>query len=158
MKKVLQLSDDISSKLDTLRKQYFGVGATSASYRDSFVVNEAIERFSSDVEDLLTDEIAAKDSGSRTAKSISFRSECFEKVNDLAVLTDLSYAEVVRRLIIFSIEQINRSSKPAQDARLTSLKQKLLVAVRYLEQSTTALNSILEEIEALEENEEGTVE
>lgn len=153
MKKVLQLANNI--QLDTLRKHFFGAGATSASYRDSFVICEAIDKFAGDVDDLLSEEVEAKESGSRTAKSVTFRAETFEKVNNLAVLSDLSYAEVVRRILYYTLEQISSnpdSEKTEYERAISALKTKILVVATALDDAMTALNSLVDEVEALESN------
>lgn len=153
MKKVLQLANNI--QLDTLRKHFFGAGATSASYRDSFVICEAIDKFAGDVDDLLSEEVEAKESGSRTAKSVTFRAETFEKVNNLAVLSDLSYAEVVRRILYYTLEQISTnpdSEKTEYERAISALKTKILVVAAALDDAMTALNSLVDEVEALESN------
>lgn len=153
MKKVLQLANNI--QLDTLRKHFFGAGATSASYRDSFVICEAIDKFAGDVDDLLSEEVEAKESGSRTAKSVTFRTETFEKVNNLAVLSDLSYAEVVRRILYYTLEQISSnpdSEKTEYERAISALKTKILVVAAALDDAMTALNSLVDEVEALESN------
>lgn len=153
MKKVLQLANNI--QLDTLRKHFFGAGATSASYRDSFVICEAIDKFAGDVDDLLSEEVEAKESGSRTAKSVTFRAETFEKVNNLAVLSDLSYAEVVRRILYYTLEQISSnpdSEKTEYERAISALKTKILVVAAALDDAMTALNSLVDEVEALESN------
>lgn len=153
MKKVLQLANNIP--LDKLRKHFFGAGATSASYRDSFVICEAIDKFAGDVDDLLSEEVEAKESGSRTAKSVTFRAETFEKVNNLAVLSDLSYAEVVRRILYYTLEQISSnpdSEKTEYERAISALKTKILVVAAALDDAMTALNSLVDEVEALESN------
>lgn len=153
MKKVLQLANNI--QLDKLRKHFFGAGATSASYRDSFVICEAIDKFAGDVDDLLSEEVEAKESGSRTAKSVTFRAETFEKVNNLAVLSDLSYAEVVRRILYYTLEQISSnpdSEKTEYERAISALKTKILVVAAALDDAMTALNSLVDEVEALESN------
>lgn len=154
MKKVLQLSKDI--RLDALRKHFFGPAATSASYRDSFVICEAIDKFAGDVDDLLSEEVEAKDSGPKTAKSVTFRLETFEKVNNLAVLSDLSYAEVVRRILYYTLEQISTnpdSERTTEYERIiSSLKTKILVVAAALDDAMTALNSLVDEVEYLEAN------
>lgn len=163
MKKVMQMSEKVSERLGIIRKSLFN-SESSSEYRDSFVLNEAIERFSAGADALLSKEIAEKDCEPRVAKSLTLRADIFAKLTDLATLTDLSYAEVTRRIILFTVDEIEKNKQENSrenteyERAISTLKQKLLVAVRYLEQSTTALNSILEEIEALEENEEGTVE
>ncbi len=154
MKKVLQLANNIP--LDKLRKHFFGAGATSASYRDSFVICEAIDKFAGDVDDLLSEEVEVKESGSRTAKSVTFRAETFEKVNNLAVLSDLSYAEVVRRILYYTLEQISSnpdSERTTEYERIISaFKTKILVVAAALDDAMTALNSLVDEVEALESN------
>ena len=144
MKKVMQLSENVCEQLDVIRKGYFGESASPSEYRDSFIANEAIERFSEDPAVLFSEEMAGNDCEPRVAKSLTLRAEVFEKLSNLATITNLSYAEVTRRIILFTIEKIKKNARENTE---------LLVAVKYLEQSTTALNSILEEIEALEENE-----
>lgn len=160
MKKVMQLSENVCEQLDVIRKGYFGESASPSEYRDSFIANEAIERFSEDPAVLFSEEMAGNDCEPRVAKSLTLRAEVFEKLSNLATITNLSYAEVTRRIILFTIEKTKKNAREntEYERAISTLKQKLLVAVRYLEQSTTALNSILEEIEALEENGEGTVE
>jgi len=158
MKKVMQLSENVCEQLDVIRKGYFGGSASASEYRDSFILCEAVERFSEDPAVLFSEEMAGSDCEPRVAKSLTLRAEVFEKLSNLATITNLSYAEVTRRIILFTIEKIKKSSlensreNTEYERAISALKTKILVVAAALDDAMTALNSLVDEVEALEAN------
>ncbi len=157
MKKVMQLSENVCEQLDVIRKGYFGGSASASEYRDSFILCEAVEHFSEDPAVLFSEEMAGSDCEPRVAKSLTLRAEVYEKLSNLATITNLSYAEVTRRIILFTIEKIKKNS--LENSRentseykqvISSLKTKILVVEAALDDAMTALNSLVDEVEALE--------
>ena len=151
MNKSVSMMQSISDVCDTLRYKFYGNGASPRDYKDSYIINAAIERFNTEeINDLMDEKISEKDrSENKTAKSINFRSDCYDKLCDIAKTLNLPESEALRRLLIYSLEN-NDISTHYQDFKLSSLKGKLTLLKKQVTQSLMTIDELTNEIERLE--------
>lgn len=145
---------NIQEVCSILRRKYYGDNATSKDYKDSFVINNAIQLFPIEARQTLMDEIITeKDKAEiKVSKSINFRSDCYEKLSNISKMLEIPEAEVLRRILYYSIESDNNSSSQ-QEMQLSSLKGKVALLKTQIEASMATLNEIMNEITVLEAKE-----
>ena len=145
---------NIQEVCSILRRKYYGDSATSKDYKDSFVINNAIQLFPIEARQTLMDEIITeKDKAEiKVSKSINFRSDCYEKLSNISKMLEIPEAEVLRRILYYSIESDNNSSSQ-QEMQLSSLKGKVALLKTQIEASMATLNEIMNEITVLEAKE-----
>lgn len=114
---------DVCSKL---RIKYYGTAASITDYKDSFVINNAIDLFNDKPEVLMSNEISKQDLEVKTSKSINFRSNCYEKLSTLAKLLNIPEAEVCRRILYHSLESSDTAASSQMKMVVLMGKIKLL--------------------------------
>lgn len=142
---------DIPEVCCALRKKFFGEAASPKDYKDSYIVNEAIDSFKGSPEDLMTPSISQKDQNEiKVSKSINFRSNSHEKLSAIATTLQISESEVCRRIIYYSLEE-HQERKAMIETSI--LKEKVIHLKRQLEESMKALNEVMLAITLLEDEE-----
>lgn len=146
---VMKNSQDVCS---ALRKKYFGESASPKDYKDSFVINKAIDSFKGLPEDLMTELISQKDqSVTKVSKSINYRSDCFERLSTIATALQIPESEVCRRIMYYSLEEHNGSEAKIE---ISVLKEKVTFLKKKMEESMAALNEVMLAITLLENKED----
>ena len=146
---------NIQDICSSLRSKYYGDNATAKDYKDSFVINNAIQIFPIDARQALMDErISEMDKAEvKVSKSINFRSDCYTKLTDISKMLEIPEAEVLRRILYYSLKS-NDSGVSQQEIRLSSLKGKVALLKTQMEASMVTLNEIMNEIAQLEAKKE----
>ena len=109
---------NIQDICSSLRSKYYGDSATAKDYKDSFVINNAIQIFPIDAMQALIDEtISEKDKAEvKVSKSINFRSDCYTKLTGISKMLlclqvlERRFAKHVRRvtmLMLYTIQSIS---------------------------------------------------
>lgn len=153
--KSISAMKNVQEVCSILRSKYYGDSATAKDYKDSFVINNAIQVFP--IEDrlvLMDARITEKDKAEiKVSKSINFRSDCYEKLSNISKMLEIPEAEVLRRILYYSLES-DESVASQQEMQLSSLKGKVTLLKTQIEASMTTLNEIIKEIEQLEAKED----
>jgi|GEM_PF-5468245 len=153
--KSISAMKNVQEVCSILRSKYYGDSATAKDYKDSFVINNAIQVFP--IEDrlvLMDARITEKDKAEiKVSKSINFRSDCYEKLSNISKMLEIPEAEVLRRILYYSLES-DESVAYQQEMQLSSLKGKVTLLKTQIEASMTTLNEIIKEIEQLEAKED----
>lgn len=148
----MSMMKDILEVCSVLRRKYFGEASLRKDYKDSFIINKAIEDFQGVPADLMTESISHKEQDViKASKSVNFRSECYEKVCAMAAALQISEAEVCRRILYFTMEE-NHGSEAVMEVSI--LKEKVIFLKSQIEKSMAALNEVMLAISLLE-NKEG---
>lgn len=143
---------NIQDVCSILRQKYFGEAASQKDYKDSFVVNKAIDSFKGLPEDLMTESISQKDqSEAKGSKSINYRSDCYEKLLTIAAALQISESEVCRRIMYYTLEEHNGSEAAIE---VSALKEKVIFLKKQMEKSMAALNEVMLAISLLENKQE----
>lgn len=152
--KSISAMKNIQEVCASLRSKYYGDSATAKDYKDSFVINNAVQVFPIEAcQALMDDAITEKDkSDVKISKSINFRSDGYEKLSDISKMLGIPEAEVLRRILYYSMENDNSDSSK-NEIRLTSLKGKVALLRTQMEASMVTLNKIMNEIAQLEAKE-----
>ena len=152
MLKSISLMRNIQDVCALLRKKYFGEAASQKDYKDSFVINQAIDAFRGLPEDLMTESISRKDqSETKASKSVNYRSDCYEKLTTIATALQISESEVCRRIMYYTLEEHNGSEATIE---VSVLKEKVVLLKAQMEKSMIALNEVMLAISLLENKEE----
>lgn len=150
MNKSISAMSDIDRVCSVLREKFFGANATPSDYRDSFIVNEAISRFSASAESLMEGLISDADNEkNKAAKSLNLRSEVVDKIISYASVLAIPESEVVRRILYYSIL---KESSPAEISlnlsqvrkEIVEIRKQLLDTVKHVDILLVYLNSISE--------------
>lgn len=146
MIKSVSVMRDAAEVCGELRIKYFGDLASAKDYKDSFVINKAVEDYKDSPEKLMSDIISKKDQNStKVPKSINFRAECFEKIITISNVLHISEAEVCRRILYYSLD--NEESADMDFVKDTSaLQGKIALLESQLEASMATLHEILKMI------------
>lgn len=148
MNKSISAMSDIERVCAVLRANYFGANATSSDFKDSYIVNEAISRFSASAESLMEGLISDADNEkNKAAKSLNLRSEVVDKIISYASVLAIPESEVVRRILYYSIL---KESSPAEISlnlsqvrkELAEIRSQLQNSVRDVDRILVHLNSI----------------
>ena len=143
---------NIQDVCSVLRQKYFGEAASQKDYKDSFVVNKAIDSVKGLPEDLMTESISQKDqSEAKGSKSINYRSDCYEKLSTIAAALQISESEVCRRIMYYTLEEHNGSEAVIE---VSALKEKVIFLKKQMEKSMAALNEVMLAISLLENKQE----
>lgn len=151
MKKVMAMPENITEICKKLRKYYFA-SDSERDYKDSYIINRTIDDFNGELEELLSEEAAKSDKMPKISKSITFRANTFARVENLAENSDLTYGEVVRRILFITVKQIeeNKPEKSAVNPQIKALAEKIQVVTKRLEDAMSALRELADEVAALE--------
>lgn len=162
MRKVIPYNENLQKNvIPTLRMAFYGVSANAQEYRDSYVINEAIDRFKTeDVSELMNEKITEFErQEKKLSKTVNFRADCYLKLNSLSASLGISTAEACRRLLYHSAYNIENTipNNHSSSQELTQLKAKMLLLeshVNNLERqillTKEAFNEITTEIIKLE--------
>lgn len=149
--KSISAMKNISEVCSSLRSRYYGENAQPKDYKDSFVINNAVQLFPIETsKDLMDASITKKDKEDvKISKSINFRSDCYEKLSDISKMLEIPEAEVLRRILYYTLE--NNNSVTKQDKmKLSSLKGKVELLKTQIEACSETLSEIKDEIARLE--------
>lgn len=148
------MMQDFKVRCAVLRCYYFGEEASDKDYKDSYIINHAIEKFASSPEALMDDSITILDrSDTKATKTLTLRSDCAAKLSVLAGVLHITEAEVCRRVIYHAALQknINKSSNNTlKSLKVSELKTKLLLLEKQVNDCVVTLKTLLEEIECIE--------
>lgn len=150
MKKVMAMPENITEICSKLRRNYFS-SDSERDYKDSYIINRAIDDFSEELEELLSEEAAKADKMPKISKSITFRANTFARVETLAENSDLTYGEVVRRILFIAVKQIEekKPEKSTVNPQIKALAEKISVVEKRLSDAMSALRELADEVEAL---------
>lgn len=133
-----------------LRSKFYGEAATARDYKDSFVINHAVDTFTADPAMLMSAHITDRDRSTvKTSKSITFRSDCFEKLTTISKILLIPEAEVCRRILYYSLDTDDKKNAKTE-MELSVLKGKIAVLNSQIEASRHTLSEIMDEIAVLE--------
>lgn len=155
MNKSISAMKSIEDVCSFLRSKYCGRMASAKDYKDSYVINKAIELFAEDPQLLMSEAISERDREAKISKSINFRSDCFGKITSLAKILCIPEAEVCRRILYFSIDKAPDKITVA-NAELASLRSKVAVLVAQLDLCQKAVKDLLKEISLMEDQSNGS--
>lgn len=138
-----------------LRKKYYGKNARSLDYKDSFIINTAVQNFPIEDRQALMDESITEEDNSdiKVTKSVNFRSDCLEKLQTISTMLGVPEAEVLRRILYYSLKSENKEV-PQKKLQLSSLKSKVALLNTQIEICMKTLSDIENEIELLEAKED----
>lgn len=148
MNKSSSVMNNIKEVCAALRQKYFGETASPKDYKDSFVINKAIDSFRGLPKDLMTESISQKDqSETKVSKSINYRTDCYEKLLTIATALGVPESEVCRRIIYYSLEEHSDNKTTIE---IITLKEKVIYLKKQMEESMKALNEVMLAISLLE--------
>lgn len=150
MNKSISSMGNIQEICSNLRSKFFGEAATARDYKDSFVINHAVDMFTADPAMLMSAQITDRDrSTAKTSKSITFRSDCFEKLTTISKILLIPEAEVCRRILYYSLDTDDKKNAKTE-MELSVLKGKVAILTSQIEASRHTLSEIMDEIAVLE--------
>ncbi len=150
MIKSLSVNRNISEICGMLRKEWFG-DVSSKDYRDSYIINTAIERFSHEAEVLMHSTITEEDQKEpKISKSVSLRQFSDEKLRTLGQTLKINDSEVCRRILYFAIANVNQKEPTGNKKEITELKNRTRLALKQLREVEKTLNALLNEITVIE--------
>lgn len=160
MRKVISFTPDLQEKtIPRLRELFYGKAATSLEYRDSFVINEAVDRFSEEnAAELMSEKISAlENEGKGLSKTVNFRADSYLKLSSFSESLGISPAETCRRILYYSADNIEKIAPIASPHEFSQLKAKILLLeghIKILEKEISfakkAIGDITTEISNLE--------
>lgn len=150
MIKSLSMMKNVGEVCEQLRRKMYGKDATAKDYKDSFIINNSIDNFSGNPENLMEEKISELDqSHGKTSKSVNLRADSYKKLNTYSKLLNIPESEVCRRLLYYVLETGVANS--ADKTQLVALKSKVILLQTQIEESMKTLFEIIEEIEEIEE-------
>lgn len=135
MIKSMSVMENIEEVLDILRKRHFQ-SDSRFEIRTSFILNEIIMRYKSPLEELMKDDISKIDRKHiKKPVSVNFRRESYQKIVNLAQLSNVSVAEILRRIIIHDLlDDTSQKGESTEENRdIMALKLKVAVLREDLE-------------------------
>lgn len=151
MNKSMSLMKSITDKCLLLRKQYYGEQATVKDYKDSFVINKAIDDFRLLPEKLMSDSITAADQAEpKVSKSVNYRSDCFQKLTALSETLGIPDSEVCRRILYYSLEEHGKGNDDMQITTFNDLKLKAADLKKQMKICMATLNELTLAISLME--------
>lgn len=136
-----------------LRCRYFGEEASDKDYKDSYIINHAIEKFVSYPEVLMDDSITILDrSDTKVTKTLTLRSDCVAKLSALAGVLHITDAEACRRILYHTLQDTgDKSDKNSlKSLKVSEVKANLLLLQAQVNGCIVTLNALLNEIEHIE--------
>ncbi len=144
MRKVIAMTEGATKAIAKLRTAYFGENASCQSYRDSYIVNCAINNFDTDNKcELLSDKMSELDSQPKSPKTITLQASAVDVLTTLQKTLEISDSEAVRRILYYSevhVEELNSPVEKAYDdddalkLKISVLEKQLLDAIQTLDQ------------------------
>ena len=105
MVKSLSMMKDVGEVCEQLRRKMYGKDATAKDYKDSFIINNSIDNFSGNPDNLMEGKISELDqSHTKASKSVNLRADCYEKLNTYSKILNIPESEVCRRLLYYVLE------------------------------------------------------
>ena len=151
MNKSVSMMNDVKEVCGELRPKFFGQNATLNEYRDSFVANAAVERFTEDPDVLFTETINEKEQNCvKAAKSINFRSNNYEKITEIANIYQKTEAEILRRILYYWVDFSYPDDPSIVIPELNNLRNRAKLVKKKIAECEELLDSLLEEIDELE--------
>ena len=84
MVKSLSMMKDVGEVCEQLRRKMYGKDATAKDYKDSFIINNSIDNFSGNPDNLMEGKISELDqSHTKASKSVNLRADCYEKIKHI---------------------------------------------------------------------------
>lgn len=149
MVKSLSMMNNVVELCAKYRERIFGKDATSKDFKDSFVINNCIENFNGEAEELMSEDITSLDqSQGKTSKSVNFRSDCYEKICTYSKLLNVPESEICRRILYYMLDAKHVNTD--NNIQLASLKSKVVLLQKQIEASMQTLTDILKEIDSIE--------
>lgn len=152
MRKVIPMPDYLQGTvLPALRAAFYGKAATPQEYKDSFVINEAVERFGEEAVVLLDDRITGLESQEKTvSKTVNLRSTCYVVLANLANDLSITPAEACRRLLYYSYLNVNDENTEITNNTANAAQSKALSGANELSFLKAKVLELVEHINALE--------
>lgn len=146
---------------EKLRKNFFGEDATAKDYKDSYIINYTIEIFSDYREKLMDKSITKLDkSDTKVTKTLTLRSDCYEKLKEItkflstATGVNITEAETLRRILYYCVENIDdlgeTATRKKKSLKIFEMQTKLLLLKTYVYECESTIQTLLEELEDLE--------
>ncbi len=151
MNKTISVMQNIADICSELRVRYYGNDFTAKDYRDSYIINQAIDEFAAEAELLMEEAITKEEQIPKFTKSINFRASSWEKLNTLSKILNITPMEVCRRILHYTIMNDSTvESSSVNHIRLASLKSKLSLLEAQIESCKQIIAEISEEISKIE--------
>ena len=151
MNKSVSMMNDVKEVCEELRPKFFGQNATLNEYRDSFVANAAVERFTEDPDVLFTEAINEKEQNCvKAAKSINFRSDNYAKITEIANIYQKTEAEILRRILYYWVDFSYPDDPSIIIPELNSLRNRAKLLRKRIAECNEILDALLEEIGEVE--------
>ena len=130
MNKSVSMMNDVKEICEELRPKFFGQNATLNEYRDSFVANAAVERFTEDPDVLFTDNYA--------------------KITEIANIYQKTEAEILRRILYYWVDFSYPDDPSIIIPELNSLRNRAKLLRKRIAECNEILDALLEEIDEVE--------
>lgn len=135
---------------DTLRKKYYGENALPTDYKESYIVNQTIELFSDCPDVLISAYCTELDKNVKATKTLTLRQSCIEKLKTYSEILGISEAEVLRRILYFSVDESNKETTDTT-INLSELKAEVAVLEKHLSAVMATVETIKQKITKLED-------
>ena len=159
MRKVIPFNEFLKVEIiPKLRALYFGTSATAQEYKDSFVINEAVDRFNTkDVHSLMSEDISETEKLEKPlVKTVNYRASSFFKISSISESLEISHAEACRRVLYFSAsngaleeETAPNNNYSTHGHELTQLKAKLVLLQGYMKNLNKEVQRVQEVIDEI---------
>lgn len=152
MNKSISSMKSIQEVCSKLRSKFYGEAATIKDFKDSYVINHAVDSFTADPAMLMSDSITDRDKSEvKISKSINFRSDSYQKLTTISKVLQIPEAEVCRRILYYSLDTDDEKNTK-NEIELSVLKGKVAILKTQMEACRNTLSEIMDEIAVLEGN------
>lgn len=159
MRKVIPYNEYLKGEIiPKLRALYYGTSATAQEYKDSFIINEAVDRFDKeDVESLMSADISELESFEKPlVKTVNYRASSFFKISSISEKLEISHAEACRRVLYYSASNAPLEEETApnniystNEHEHTQLKAKLVLLQGYMKNLNKEIQRVQEVIDEI---------
>ena len=157
MRKVIPYNEYLKGEIiPKLRALYYGTSATAQEYRDSFIINEAVDKFNTeDVDSLLSDAVSEFERLEKPlVKTVNYRASSFFKISSISESLRISHAEACRRVLYYSASNAPEETAPnnnysTHEHELTQLKAKLVLLQGYMKNLNKEFQRVQEVIDEI---------
>lgn len=158
MRKVIPYNEFLKVEIiPKLRVLYYGTSATAQEYKDSFIINEAVDKFNTKyVDSLMSEDISEIESLEKPlVKTVNYRASSFFKISSISESLGISHAEACRRILYYSAsngaleETAPNNNYSTHEHELTQLKAKLVLLQGYMKNLNKEFQRVQEVIDEI---------
>ena len=157
MRKVISYTEHLKEEIiPKLRALYYGTSATAQEYKDSFVINQAVDKFNiEDVHALMSEAISEFERQEKhLVKTVNYRASSFFKISSISEKLSISHAEACRRVLYYSSGALEEETAPnnnysTHEHELTQLKAKLVLLQGYMKNLNKEVQRVQEVIDEI---------